>query len=194
MTINGIELIVDRTISDVEIAKSLIRKGLSNMTNDEKQAFLSGLKGAYNYIDVNRVESVVEYLAERLVRLPEEIKQYANSERVYWYDDYFNVDYNPQDYEGIKANNNWTINDIFSKSEREEYLQKILYIIASIGEAPKDFPSTLENLTHSGANNIEKSLIDFEESLKKLKKDKETLILGTKKSWYYSGDLYGGEV
>ena len=51
MEINGIEMITDRTMSDVELVKSLVKKGLKRMTDDEKQSFLSGMRGAYNYID-----------------------------------------------------------------------------------------------------------------------------------------------
>lgn len=57
MAINGIEMITDRSASDVLLAKNLIKKGFRNMTDDEKNSFLSGLKGAYNYSDVNRIET-----------------------------------------------------------------------------------------------------------------------------------------
>lgn len=194
MAINGIEMITDRSLSDVEIAKSLIKKGFQNMTNEEKQSFLSGLKGAYNYTDVNRVESAVEYLAERLVKTPEELREFSENSGVYWYENFFDVEYSPEDYKGIEAKNDWKLNDEFTEEERQKYLQKILYVLGALDAVPSEFPQTLKGLTHSGANTIEKSLVDFDNSLKGLQKAKETLITGTAKSWYYSGDLYGGEV
>lgn len=187
-------MITDRSLSDVEIAKSLIKKGFQNMTNEEKQSFLSGLKGAYNYTDVNRVESAVEYLAERLVKTPEELREFSENSGVYWYENFFDVEYSPEDYKGIEAKNDWKLNDEFTEEERQKYLQKILYVLGALDAVPSEFPQTLKGLTHSGANTIEKSLVDFDNSLKGLQKAKETLITGTAKSWYYSGDLYGGEV
>ena len=69
MEINGIKLITDRSNSDVEIAKALIKKGFQNITDEEKQLFLNGLKGAYNYTDFNRVESCVKYLVQKALNI-----------------------------------------------------------------------------------------------------------------------------
>ena len=39
MAINGVEMITDRSASDVLLAKNLIKKGFQNMTDDEKNSF-----------------------------------------------------------------------------------------------------------------------------------------------------------
>lgn len=60
------DLITDRTLTDVERVAELRAKGWHNMTDAEKSEWISGMKGAYNYIDLNRVESAVQEVAEIL--------------------------------------------------------------------------------------------------------------------------------
>ena len=59
-----INFIIDRTKKDVDWAKHLNEK-IANRTAtaEEKAEWLSGLKGSYNYTDLNRVESAVSDLA-----------------------------------------------------------------------------------------------------------------------------------
>lgn len=60
------DLIFDRDSGDVERVKYLSGKGWANMTSEEQAEWLNGMKGAYNYTDLNRVESAVSVLAEIL--------------------------------------------------------------------------------------------------------------------------------
>lgn len=56
--------VTDRTQSDVERVKSITEKARSGTwTDDEKQEWLSGMKGALNYTDFNRIESGIQELA-----------------------------------------------------------------------------------------------------------------------------------
>lgn len=193
MKINGVEMITDRSQSDVVIAKSLIKKGFQNMTDSEKDEFFAGLKGAYNYTDVNRVEAAVEYLAEKLSKIPSELKRYAEELGVYWYNDVFNVQYNADNYIGITAKK-WYVGETFSEEERQKYLEKILIVLNSLNVVTDVFPKTMNGLTHKGANLIESSLVNLDAVSTQIKEEKETLIKGTKKTWFFGGDLYGGEV
>lgn len=193
MKISGVEMITDRSQSDVIIAKSLIKKGFQNMTGPEKDEFFAGLKGAYNYTDVNRVEAAVEYLAEKLSKIPSELKQYAEELGVYWYDNVFNVKYNADDYIGITAKK-WYVGETFSEEERQKYLAKILNVLNSLNVVPDSFPETMSGLTHKAANVIESSLVNLDVVSTQIKEEKESLIKGTKKAWFFCGDLYGGEV
>lgn len=192
MAVNGIEMITDRSPSDVEIAKSLIKKSFQNMTDAEKEAFLLGLKGAYNYTDFNRVETAVLYLAQRLVDVPEEIRNLAQELGVYW-EDVFDVKYNPEDYKSVEGKNDWSINDILTEEQRNGYLSRIVYVLQAL-TVPDDFPRTLNGLTYAGANAIERAIVNFNASLIELQENKNTLLQGTAKTWFYSGDLYGGEI
>ena len=61
-----LNLITDRTQADVDYVARLSNKGWSNMTDREKSDWSLGLKGAYNYTDLNRVGNAVTYVAGRL--------------------------------------------------------------------------------------------------------------------------------
>lgn len=61
------ELITNRTAADVERCKALAAKGWSNMTEAERAEWYGvSMRGAYNYSDLNRVESAVAELSEFL--------------------------------------------------------------------------------------------------------------------------------
>jgi hypothetical protein len=193
MAINGIEMVTDRSISDVEIAKSLIKKGLSNMTDSERQQFLNGLKGAYNYTDFNRVESAIEYLAQRLLMTPKEILQRLQSSGVA-FDSFFDVPYNQKNYEYMQTKTNWQVSDLLLEEDRKRYISNILSVISSLNISMSDVPKKLENINHIGANRIEQSLEDLNSEMIAFQDEKEYLITQTAKAWLYSGDLYGSEI
>ena len=75
-------LITDRTQADEERVEELAAKGYDAMTAEEKSEWDGEMKGAYDASDLNRVESAVAYLAELLVLLPSELKEYAASKGV----------------------------------------------------------------------------------------------------------------
>lgn len=61
------ELITDRTQNHVTHLKMLRNIGWNNLTDGQKNEYLNyAAKGAYNYRDLNRVESAVAELAEML--------------------------------------------------------------------------------------------------------------------------------
>lgn len=58
------DLITDRTQADVNRVKEIAQKAKSGTwTAAEKDQWLAGMKGAYNYTDFNRVEAAVKELA-----------------------------------------------------------------------------------------------------------------------------------
>ena len=73
-------LIYDRTQADVDRVSTLTVKiltgGLSSLTDEEKEEYLAGMKGAYNYTDLNRVGQAVTYIASKMINLPEELRTY----------------------------------------------------------------------------------------------------------------------
>lgn len=221
MAINGVQMITDRSISDVILAKNLIKKGFQNMTEDERNRFLAGLKGAYNCGDVNRVETAIKYLVDTMLQIYYQNFQLAEELGVEWTEVY-EVPYNPEDYKNIVIKNDWQINDRFAEKDRIDFLNKIALVLSALPADTKyltdanglvlqdgednylkfdgpqtgfdDFPTSLDGLDYKKANVIEKSLEDFNVALTDLKINKENLIIGTAKAWYYSGDLYGGEI
>lgn len=63
-----VSLITDRTYAHVELLKKLNKKSYKSMTLDERNSWMNGeaAKGAYNYTDLNRVESAVAEIAPYL--------------------------------------------------------------------------------------------------------------------------------
>ena len=59
-------LITDRTSSDVSRWSELKAKTLSGMTTEELSEWSAGMKGAYKYTDLNRVNEALVYLQNRL--------------------------------------------------------------------------------------------------------------------------------
>lgn len=58
------DLITDRTQADVNRVKEIAQKAKNGTwTAEERAMWLAGMKGAYNYTDLNRVEAAVRELA-----------------------------------------------------------------------------------------------------------------------------------
>ena len=193
MEINEIKMIIDRSQSDIDIAKSLIKKGFQNMTSDEKQSFLSGLKGAYNYSDFNRIEATVYYLANRLKDIWIESETLANELGVAW-DEMFNYPYDKYRFDDISTKYDWSVDDILNKANRERYINNIKTILISFIDDITDIPNSLEKMNFEGANNIEKQLLLLNEKIVAAKNNNDNMMLNASKSWAYSGDVYGGEI
>lgn len=61
-----IEPVIDRTQADVDHASSLIATGWQNMTTEQQEEYLDGLKGCMNYFDFLRIENNVQILSDVL--------------------------------------------------------------------------------------------------------------------------------
>lgn len=159
MTLDEFNLITDRTQADVERFAELQAKGWRGMTEDEKTEWETSLKGAYNHTDMNRVESAVEYVANRLteagyVVLPIVRKSWTGSDKP-------------------------TLDDIKRYMKNIADIRAALTIFATTPEAP----TTEKRLTYQMANDMEQIL-----------KDVDDLISRMVSAYFYSNDLYSGEV
>lgn len=159
MALSDFNLITDRTQADVERYAELKAKGLRGMTDEEKAEWETFLKGAYNHTDMNRVESAVEYVANRLtaagyVVLPVIKKDWSGTDKP-------------------------TLNDI------KRYMKNIADIRAALTTFynTPEAPASEKRLTYQMANDIEQILIDVDD-----------LITRMANAYFYSGDLYSGEV
>lgn len=193
MAINGVEMITDRTPSDIVIAKTLVKKGFQNMTDDEKQSFLKGLKGAYNYTDFNRVESAVEYLADLLCDTHDEIMAKIDEYGIAR-DPLLYLPYEKDKYISLNVKTDWKTSDILTTEDMERYLQNARVIAEAFGLVQRGFPEIMRGMSYSGANAIERSLDLVAPTLAENKAKKEAYIESTEKAWFYSDDLYGGEI
>lgn len=183
-------LITNRTQADVDRAKSLCLKG-ANMTPEELAEFLTALKGMYNYTDLNRVETAVDYVADELVQAVTDLHDYATSYGVAW-DSFFDMPYDPDDYTGLTIKMDWAVGDIPSATQMARYHNN-LFLIQSALTVYTSIPLSMNNLTYSGANDIEQMLKEAHDALQAEILVKQAQIRSAAES-YKSGEFYSGEV
>lgn len=185
------DLIFDRTQADVSRVKTITQKLIAgNATTSEVQEWLSGqMKGAYNDGDLNRVESAVNYLQEHLNALPGVILSYLTALGVA--DDiFFRVPYAPLN---LTVKTDWEMSDIPLLENMERYLTNVEEITSAIA-IERDLPETMGNLTWQGANEIERALsAEYSASLT-WEAEKKQYADNTAAAWFYSGDLFCGEI
>lgn len=159
MSLSDFNLITDRTQADVDRYTELKMKRLSGMTADEKAEWETQLKGAYNYTDMNRVESAVEYVANRLTEAGYIIIPVIKK--------------------------NWAKTDKPTLADFNRYLKNVSDIRSALAtyETTPDAPTTERKLSFQMANDIEKILTDVDDLISKMMS-----------AYFYSGDLYSGEV
>ena len=153
----SLSLITDRSISDLTALYALRNKIKSRTaTVAEWSEWLDGSKGAYNSSDLERVDDAIQYLADLL-------SSYG-----------YSVSVSPK--------TDWTIDDIPCVADVDAYLSDVEAIKAAFyGTVP--LPDSMNKLTVTGANNIEKLLLEI-----------ETYITKMAAAFVYSGEVYSGEV
>ena len=159
MALSDFNLITDRTQADVERYAELKSKGFHNMTDDEKAEWEAHLKGAYNYIDMNRVESAVEYVANRLTEAGYIVMPVVKK--------------------------NWLVTDKPTLEDFNRYMKNVSDIRSALAtfETTPEAPSTEKKLNYQTANAIEQILTDVDDLISKMVS-----------AYFYSGDLYSGEI
>lgn len=159
MALSDFNLITDRTQADVERYAELKSKGFHNMTDDEKAEWEAHLKGAYNYIDMNRVESAVEYVANRLTEAGYIVMPVVKK--------------------------NWLVTDKPTLADFNRYMKNVSDIRSALAtfETTPEAPSTEKKLNYQTANAIEQILTDVDDLISKMVS-----------AYFYSGDLYSGEI
>lgn len=154
----GLHLITDRTQMDVDRVNVLAKKGWANMTPEERSEWEVGLKGSYNSTDLNRVQSAVRYLRDRFA----------------------NVGY----FVDVSDAKTWTMQDVPTQSEMDEYLADIRAIrgVLTLFNTTPQVPDSMVGLTYIKANHIEQILLDVDK-----------LLSNVVSSFIYSGEIFGGE-
>lgn len=155
-------MVTDRTQADLDLWRDLQKKGYAAMTDAEKELWDSGImKGAYNASDLNRVGEALNYLLEALANIGEISR------------------------DAFVAKTDWDVTDIPTAEELSAYLS----YVAIIRSATEHFantplvPADTGTLNYSGANDIEKILLDA-----------ELVLHNVQDALFFSDDLYCGEV
>ena len=144
MSLSDFNLITDRTQADVDRYAELRLKYLSGMTADEKAEWETQLKGAYNYTDMNRVESAVEYVANRLTEAGYVVIPVIKK--------------------------NWSKTDKPTLEDFNRYMKNISDIRSALTtyETTPDAPTTRKKLSFQVANDIEQILTDVDDLISKM--------------------------
>lgn len=159
MALSDFNLITDRTQTDVDKYAELKAKYLQGMTAEERTEWETFLKGAYNYTDMNRVESAVEYVANRLTEAGYVVTPIIKK--------------------------NWSKTDKPTLTDLKRYMKNISDIRSALAtfETTPEAPTTEKRLSYQAANAMEQILIDVDDLVSKMMS-----------AYFYSGDLYSGEV
>lgn len=187
--LDDVKLVTDRTAADVQFVASLRKKGWAAMTEEERELFLSPLKGSYNASDFNRVEYEAQHLAELLRQLPIELQQYAKSLNVEM-QDLFTVPYEPFT---LETKYDWTARDIPTPDDAARYLGNVTLLRNTLDYATAVLPKSMEKLTHVGANAIELALENLLVAIDDFRNITQLRIKNTTTAWFYSGEIYGGD-
>lgn len=133
-----LNLVTNRTSADVQKVARYIAKGWAGMREDERAEWLAGMKGAYNYIDLNRVGAAVEYITTRLNAAGYLVK--------------------------TAPKQGWTLGAIPTSAEMSGYLGDVRALRDAVSDAlpgtTPELPSSMERLDWRGANAIEQVLLD----------------------------------
>lgn len=185
-------LITDRTVEDARRAKYLASLKWDEMTEAEKAEWSGNLKAAYNFQDLNRVENAVAYLAVILQVLPPELKAYAESLDVAW-DSVFEGNYKPEDL-NLETKTDWSKEDAPTKKEMERYLHNVFMLRNALNFSTDPLPSSMNDLTWQGANAIEQALKRLDAAITRFRAEAMANMENAAEAWYFSGDIYAGEV
>lgn len=186
----GLYLITNRTNADVARAKELRTKGWANMTGEERAEFSGHMKGAYNHSDMNRVESAVRQISSEMNAVPAELKKHAEEKKAAW-NDLFDV---PYSYPVELRTREWYPNEIPTDEDLARYIGNVRSLRFSMDYPSPPLPTTMDRLTHTGANAIEQALEGLSNAIQPMLSDRKTRIDNTAAAFIYSGETYGGEV
>jgi hypothetical protein len=140
-----LSLITDRTAQDVERWRYLHTKGWEAMSEEERDEWQTSLKGAYNYTDMNRVESAVQFIADRFLDLGY--------------------------YVAPEVKMVWSVSDHPTKADMERYFANIALLrsILTVLPTTPQAPTTEKKLDYQVANDIEQILTDVDRLISSVK-------------------------
>ena len=195
------ELIFDRTAADVERVNELKRKivsyaGIASLTPEELAEYMGGMKGAYNYTDLNRVGQAVAYLAPLVAALPGEIDAYRISKGVLMTES-IDIGYTAADVV-VNPKTDWAVTDTPTLTQMMSYIEDVHVLEDCLHPfLPPDNPYPpmhAQGLDWVGANAIEKTLYNCYWIIPVVRSQMFERIDSLALSYIYSGEIYSGEM
>ena len=190
-------LVYDRTQADVDrvftLKNKILTGGLTALTAEEKAEYMAGMKGAYNYGDMNRVGQAVAYIANRMTTLPGQLQAYQ-AEKGVADDPIYLVPYDPASVV-VTAKSNWVMGDTPTQAQERAYLNDLSTLRKQLtlpSDAPV-VPTTLDKLTYTVANNIEYLLYVIDKRLTEVETELYSKIDRTVAAFYYTNLYHSGE-
>lgn len=190
-------LIYDRTYEDVERVRQfttrILKYGFSDLTSAEQAEYMAGMKGAYNYTDMNRIGQAIAYIANRMTSIPTELAYYRNLKGVA-YDPVFDVPYDPDDVV-VNPKTNWAMGDVPLQSQATSLLNDLSILQEQIvlPAGTPGVPTTLDGLDHIAANEIEYLLYVIDTTLSETEDNLYSMIDRACAAFLYAGVAYSGE-
>ena len=137
-------LVTDRTEADASRYSELRDKGWAAMTTAERAEWQSGMKGAYNASDLNRIASAMAYLSQRFASAGYSVP--------------------------VSIPTDCANGDIPTKGDMDTYLDDLRRIRAALAvmDTTPSAPGSMDYLTWAKANDIEKILVDVDDALGRL--------------------------
>ena len=136
------DLITNRTQADVDALNTLRTKiltvGWSNLTAAEKNTWNAGMRGAWNYTDLNRIGQAIDYVIT-----------YAQT--VGW-----------DNIPSVTTKTDWAVTDIPTSAQLSNYIITPLTAIRNMIEVPNGTPSVPGHFGYMSvgkANNVEKIIL-----------------------------------
>lgn len=85
----------------------------------------------------------------------------------------------------VETKQNWLVSDIPTAEQMTAYLDSVSYLrsVVPVFSTTPEVPEDMDKLTHTEANNIEQILVDL-----------DLIIKNIIAAWYYSGEVFSGEV
>lgn len=190
-------LVYDRTQADVDrvftLKNKILTEGLNALSVEEKTEYMAGMKGAYNYGDMNRVGQAVAYIADRMTALPGELDAYR-AEKGVGDDPNYEVPYDPSTVV-VSAKTDWAMGDTPTQSLVKAYLNNLTVLRKQLNlpsNAPA-VPPSLDNLTYVTANEIEYLLYVIYQTFLEVEATLYRKIDYTVATYAYAGIAYSGE-
>lgn len=180
-------LITDRTAADLSNLKELRTKIMNRTaTADEWTEWLADMKAAYNYTDLNRVNTAMDTIVTALNAAPATLEAYIASIGVAP-DEFWDLGYTYPI--SITTKTNWTNTDNVQETDMDTYINNVstLHDAIELPSGTPSVPSSMNALTYMGANAIENILETVYSALAELLAEKETFADNTAASWVYCG-------